>query len=72
MSYRRCIVFHNIIEFAYGFTAQGFPCDSAGKEPACNAGNLGLIPGSGRSPGEGNINPLQYSCLENPMDGEAW
>ena len=39
---------------------------------ACNAGDLGSIPGSGRSPGEGNGNPLQYSCLENPMDGEAW
>ena len=39
---------------------------------ACNAGDPGLIPGSGRSPGEGNGNPLQYSCLENPMDGGAW
>ena len=39
---------------------------------ACNAGDLGLIPGSGRSPGEGNGNPLQYSCLENPMDGGDW
>ena len=39
---------------------------------ACNAGDLGLIPGLGRSPGEGNDNPLQYSCLENPMDGSAW
>ena len=39
---------------------------------ACNEGELGLIPGSGRSPGEGNGNPLQYSCLENPMDREAW
>ena len=37
-----------------------------------NEGDLGSIPGSGRSPGEGNGNPLQYSCLENPMDGEAW
>ena len=42
------------------------------KVSASNAGDLGLIPGSGRSPGEGNGNPLQYSCLENPMDGEAW
>ena len=40
----------------------------AGKEFACNEGDLGLIPGLGRSPGEGNGNPLQYSCLENPMD----
>ena len=39
---------------------------------ACNAGDPGSIPGLGRSPGEGNGNPLQYSCLENPMDGEAW
>ena len=42
------------------------------KVSASNAGSPGLIPGSGRSPGEGNGNPLQYSCLENPMDGEAW
>ena len=45
---------------------------SAGKESACNAGDLGSIPGLGRSPGEGNGNPLQHSCLENLMDGEAW
>ena len=42
----------------------GFPGGSDGKESACNAGDLGLIPGLGRSPGEGNDNPLQYSCLE--------
>ena len=42
------------------------------KASAYNAGDLGLIPGSGRSPGEGNGNPLQYSCLENPMDRGAW
>ena len=42
------------------------------KASACNAGDPGLIPGSGRSPGEGNGNPLQYSCLENPMGGGAW
>ena len=51
---------------------KGFPGDSDGKAAACNAGDPGLIPGSGRSPGEGNGNPLQYSCLENPMDGGAW
>ena len=45
---------------------------SEGKESACNVGDLGSIPGSGRSPGEGKGNPLRYSCLENPMDGEAW
>ena len=50
----------------------GFPCSSIGKKSAYNAGDLGLIPGSGRSPGEGNGNPLQYSCLENPMDKGTW
>ena len=49
-----------------------FPGDSDGKESACNAGDLGSIPGAGRSPGERNGNPLQYSCLENSMDREAW
>ena len=48
-----------------------FPGGSDSKASACNAGDLGLIPGSRRSPGEGNGNPLQYSCLENPMDGGA-
>ena len=51
---------------------RGFPWSSVGKESACNAGDLGSIPGSGRSPGAGIGNPLQYSCLENPMDREAW
>ena len=50
----------------------GFPGGSDGKESACNAGDPGKITGSGRSPGEGNGNPLQYSCLENSMDGGAW
>ena len=45
---------------------------SDGKESACNAGDQGSGPGSGRSPGEGNSNPLQYSCLENSMDRGAW
>ena len=45
---------------------------SDGKESACNAGDPGLISGLGRTPGEGNSNPLQYSCLENPMDRGAW
>ena len=48
------------------------PGGSEVKASACNAGDLGSIPGLGRSPGEGNGNPLQYSCLENPMDGGAW
>ena len=50
---------------------KGFPRSSVGKESACNAGDLGSIPGSRRSPGEGNRNPLQYSCLENSMDRGA-
>ena len=49
----------------------GFPGGSEDKASACNAGDPGLIPGLGRSPGEGNGNPLQYSCLENPMDRGA-
>ena len=53
-------------------TAVGFPGSSDGKEPACNVGDSGSIPESGRSPGEGNGDQLQYSCLENPMDGETW
>ena len=51
---------------------QNFSGGSDSKVSAYNAGDPGSIPGSGRSPGEGNTNPLQYSCLENPMDGEAW
>ena len=51
---------------------EGFPGGSAGKESTCNVGDLGLIPGLGRSPGGGHGNPLQYSCLENPMDRGAW
>ena len=53
------------------FSAQGFPGGSEVKASASNTGDPGLIPGSGRSPGEGNGNPLQYSCLKNPMDGET-
>ena len=49
-----------------------FPGGSDNKESACNAGDPGSIPGSRRSPGEGNGNPLQYSCLENLMDGGTW
>ena len=50
----------------------GFPGGSDGKASACNAGDLDSIPGSGRSPGEGNGNALQYCCLENSMNGAAW
>ena len=63
----------------YGFVIErncramlGFPGGSDGKESPCSAGDLGWIPGLGRSPREGNRNPLQYSCLENPMGGGAW
>ena len=51
---------------------QGFPGGSEDKASACNVGDLGSIPGLGRSPGEGNSKPLQYSCLENPIDRGAW
>ena len=50
----------------------GFPGGSDCKKSACNAGDPGSVPGLGRSPGEGNGNPLQYSCLVNSMDGKAW
>ena len=51
---------------------RGFPDGPEGKESSCNAGDLGLIPGLGRFPGEENVNPLQYSYLGNPMDRGAW
>ena len=50
----------------------GFPGDSNCKESTCNAGDLGSVPGLGRSPGGGHGHPLQYSCLENPIDRGAW
>ena len=50
----------------------GFPGSSNNKKSACNGGDLGLIPGLGRSPGGQHGNPLQYYCLENPRDGGAW
>ena len=62
--------------FSYTYTCIYFsskgPGGSDGKESVYNAGDLRSIPGSGRTPGEGNGNPLQYSCLENPMDRGAW
>ena len=62
-----------IFKFSSNVTLlKGFPGDSDSKESTCNAGDLGLVPGFGRSAGEGNGNPLQYSCLENPMDRGAW
>ena len=56
----------------FAFSYMGFPGGSEVKASASNAGNPGSIPGSGRSPGEGNGNPLQYSYPENPMDRGAW
>ena len=53
-------------------TSDGFPGGSDGRESTCNAGHPGLIPGSGRSLGEGNVRPLQCSCLDNSMDRGAW
>ena len=52
--------------------SQGFPGGPDGKESACDAGDPGSIPGLGMSPGEGNGNPLQYSCLQNSMDRGTW
>ena len=56
----------------YPYQFIGFPGGSDGKESACNAGDLGLIPGLGRSPGKGKGYPLRYPCLQNPMDRGAW
>ena len=72
-----CCLWRNVFSdplpiFNYFSFIIGFPGGSEVKASVCNAGDMGLIPGSGRSPGEGKGNPLQYSCLENPMDGEAW
>ena len=62
---------HSSLRHLGGFLVLGFPGGSAGKESTCNVGGLTLIPGLGQSPGEGNGNPLQYSCLGNPMDRGA-
>ena len=58
--------------YQFLLTLSGFSGGSEVKASACNAGDLGSVPGSRRSPGEGNGNPLQYPCLENHMDGGAW
>ena len=58
--------------FAFGLCCMVFPDGSGGKESACSGGAPGAIPGLGRSPGEGNGCPLQYSCLENSMDRGTW
>ena len=70
-------VFHFCLESISAFLeiepcVLGFPCSSVSNESACSAGDLGSIPGLGRSPGEGNGNPLQYPCLENLMDRGTW
>ena len=61
---------HENVVFPHRST--GLPCSLNGKESACNVGDQGSIPGLGRSSGEGNGRPLQYACLENPMDRGAW
>ena len=63
---------HVLLQMALFHSFYSFPDSSVGKESACNAEDPGSIPRSGRSPWEGNGNPLQYSCLENPMDRGAW
>ena len=70
-SNRRLMSKSEVFVHTYEILFRCFPGGSEVKASASNAGDLGSIPGSGRSPGEGNGNPLQYSCLENPMDGEA-
>ena len=61
-----------ILDYVIDLLLMGFPGGSDGKESACNAGYPGSIPGLGRAPGEGNGNPLRYSCLENSRDRVAW
>ena len=63
-----CVGLMMMININIYILTRGFPGGSDGKASACNAGEPGSIPGLGRSPGGGNGNPLQYSCLENPMD----
>ena len=70
------LVTHHIIQRLFIYIAfnriRGFPGGSDGKESACNAVDPGLVPESGRPPGEGNGHPLQYSCLENSVNKRAW
>ena len=63
---------HRHVEVVSSWDDEGFPGGSDGKESACSAEDLDLIPGLGRSPGEANGNPLHYYCLENSMDRGAW
>ena len=77
-TFRGSLVFYLSVSFITWYMTynvmfiSGFPGGSGGTASVYNAGDLGLIPGSGRSPGEGDGNPLQYYCLENPMDTGAW
>ena len=72
LKYSGLRILHTANLLYYYWATLGFPSGSEDKASACNAGDLGLIPGLGRFPGEGNGSPLQYYCLENPMDREAW
>ena len=67
-----CFVVHTDVKLFLLYTWRGFPGSSNSKESACNEENQCLLPALGGSPGEGNGNPLQYSCLENPMDRGTW
>ena len=66
------ILWNSAFNWMYLSLSSGFPGGSDGKESTCNAGDPGLIPGLGRSPGEGNGYPFQYSCLKNSMDRGHW
>jgi len=66
------MVIHDTMQLLKPTNFVGFPSGSVVKESTCNAGDTGLISGPGRSPGGGHGNPLQYSCLENPMQKGAW
>ena len=74
----KCFYHEKVLNFVKCFffidkdNHRDFPCSSVGKESTCNAGDLDLIPGLGKSPGEGNGNPLQYSCLGNPVHRGVW
>ena len=68
----KCVILLDKQIMVYFYDKTGLPWWLSGEESTCNAEEFGSTPGSGRSPGEGNDNPLQYSCLENPMDRELW
>jgi len=72
MKHSHRISYMDFVTIGYSSSESSPPGGSEAKASLCNVGDLGSIPGSGRSPGEGNGNPLQYCCLENPMDVGAW